>query len=50
MDLAEVLALSGKKDEALQAIGEAVRSYAVKGSLPSVRAAERAREMLTAGN
>ncbi len=50
MDLAEVLRLSGKSDEALEVIDEAIRCYVAKGSLPSVRAAERARELLAAGD
>jgi hypothetical protein len=50
MDLAEVLAFAEKKDEAVQAIGGAVRWYGAKGSLPSMRAAERARERLLAGS
>jgi hypothetical protein len=41
MDLAEVQRLSGKNDEAIQTVEAAVRSYAAKGSLPSVREAER---------
>jgi class 3 adenylate cyclase/tetratricopeptide (TPR) repeat protein len=46
MDLAEVQRLSGKKDEAIQTLEGAVRSYAAKGSLPSVREAERTLEEL----
>ena len=49
LDLAEVLTLSGKKDEAVQAVGGAAHRYAAKGSLPSARQAERARERLLAG-
>jgi class 3 adenylate cyclase/tetratricopeptide (TPR) repeat protein len=49
MDLADVQKLSGKKDEAIQTVGGAVRSYAAKGSLPSVREAERALERILAG-
>jgi tetratricopeptide (TPR) repeat protein len=49
MDLAQVLALAERKDEAVQAIGGAVRWFAAKGSLPSLRQAERARERLLAG-
>jgi len=49
MDLAEVLALNGKRDEAVRAMGAAVHRYAAKGSLPSVRDAERALDRLTAG-
>ncbi len=49
MDLAEIMTLSGRKDEAAQTLGEALRLYAAKGSLPSVRMAERALEQLRAG-
>ena len=49
MDLAEVLMLSGKKDEAVRAIGDAARWFGAKGSLPSMRMAERALEQLRAG-
>ncbi len=49
MDLAQVLALAERKDEAILAIGRAVRWFAMKGSLPSLRQAERARERLLAG-
>jgi class 3 adenylate cyclase/tetratricopeptide (TPR) repeat protein len=50
MDLAEVLMLNGKKDEAVRAVDGAVRWYAAKGSLPSVRAAERMHERILAGH
>ena len=50
MDLAEVLSLIGKTDDAVQALGGAVRWYGAKGSLPSVREAERARERLLTGS
>jgi hypothetical protein len=49
MDLGEVQRLSGKEDEAVQSVAGALRSYAAKGSLPSVREAERALEHLLAG-
>jgi class 3 adenylate cyclase/tetratricopeptide (TPR) repeat protein len=49
MDLAEVLTLAGKKDEAVQAADGALRSYAAKGSLPSVREAERTLQRILAG-
>ena len=48
-DLAEVLALNGKRDEAVQALGGAMRSYAAKGCLPSVREVERGLARLLAG-
>ncbi len=49
MDLAEVLMLAGKKDEAVRAMGGAAHWFATKGSLPSVREVERALERLRAG-
>ena len=49
MDLAQVLALAERKNEAILAIGRALRWFTTKGSLPSLRQAERARERLLAG-
>jgi tetratricopeptide (TPR) repeat protein len=49
MDLAEVLMLSGKKDEAVSAMREAAQWFGAKGSLPSIRMTERALEQLRAG-
>ena len=49
MDLAEVLMLAGRKDEAVQAMIRAAQWFAEKGSLPSVRDVERSIERLRAG-
>jgi class 3 adenylate cyclase/tetratricopeptide (TPR) repeat protein len=48
MDLAEVLMLAGKKDEAVQAVAGAAHWFATKGSLPLMREAERVFERLRA--
>jgi tetratricopeptide (TPR) repeat protein len=45
MDLAEVLQIAGRPDEASQAVSEALRIYEAKGAVPQV---ERAREILSA--
>ena len=49
LDLASVLMLAGKKDEAVQTMDGAVGWYAAKGSIPSVREAKGALERLLAG-
>ena len=42
LDLAEVLALAGRADEARAAAGEAAERYERKGNLPSLERARRA--------